>query len=310
MADVFEQLAALSDPARVRLLAVLANGELSVGEIAHVLQVPQSTASRHVKALETAGWVERRASGTTSLLRFANAPGDQATRLWQAVSEPVTETARHQEDLDRVTAVLAARTPDQGYFGRVSAGWDQVRRDLFGDGFMLPTALSLVDANLVIGDLGCGTGHVVAAIAPSVTRVIGIDQEQVMLDVARARTAEYDNVELRPGGLSALPLEDDTLDAALCMLVLHHVADLKAAFHEIARVLHPGCRLVALDMRAHDRQEYRAAMGHVHLGFDRADLEGPARAAGLRLERWTDLPPQPGAQGPPLFLAVFRTQST
>ena len=128
-----------------------------------------------------------------------------------------------------------------------------------------------------------------------------------MLSAAARKTAHLDNVELRNGGLEELPVETNGLDIALCMLVLHHVSDLGRAFSEIARVLKPGGRLVVLDMTHHDREDYRTAMGHKHLGFDRDGLETLGTEAGLALSRHSLLPPHPDARGPELFTAVFRS---
>lgn len=310
MPDVFDHLLALADPIRPRLLAVLAAEELAVGELARVVQLPQSTVSRHVKALEGAGWITRRTAGASSQLRIADDLAPDARELWAAIRPPVEASPRHAEDRARLAAVLAARAEDpRGYFGRVHAGWDAVRRELFGDAALLPTLLALLDPGLVVGDLGCGTGAVVAALAPNVREVHGVDREARMLEVAAARTAGVPNAHLHQGGFGALPLADATLDAALCMLVLHHVEDLRAALADVARVVRPGGRVVVLDMVAHDRDEYRVTMGHVHLGFTPEALRAAA-APALSLASWRPLTPDPDAHGPPLFLAVLRTHAT
>ena len=106
--------------------------------------------------------------------------------------------------------------------------------------------------------------------------------------------------------MTDLPLDDNSVDATLCMLVLHHIADTDGVLQQIARVLRPGGRAVILDMLAHTRADYTATMGHVHPGFDPDDLCTRATSAGLHTARVTTLPASPEAQGPPLFLAVFR----
>ena len=60
-------------------------------------------------------------------------------------------------------------------------------------------------------------------------------------------------------------------------------------------------------MTRHDREVYRHRMGHVHLGFDRAELEALATTAGLSPERYNLVPADPEAQGPGLFVATFGT---
>lgn len=304
---LLNRLAAVSDPLRARMLAILAQEELAVGELTKVLQLPQSTVSRHLKVLESSGWVERRTEGTRSHVRFIEHGSDIQQTLWNAVLHEVCDTPEVVADRLRLTAIIAARATDsRTFFGQIHEGWDSVRRDLFGDGFLLPTLLGLVDPNLVVADLGCGTGGAVALLAPHLKRVIGVDREQKMLDIAAQRTAAAHNIELRCGRVTELPLPDDSVDATLCMLVLHHVEDTETALAEMARVLRPTGRAVVLDMVAHNRAEYRASMGHVHQGFDPDVLAADAARVGLRTVRMTPLPPSLDAQAPPLFLAVFQ----
>jgi ubiquinone/menaquinone biosynthesis C-methylase UbiE len=105
--------------------------------------------------------------------------------------------------------------------------------------------------------------------------------------------------------MEQLPLADGEIDAAICMLVLHHVTDLQAAFQEMRRVLRPNGKVVILDIQPHEREHYRDTMGHKHLGFDAQTLERLATASSLRLGSWRSLSSESGAQGPPLFLAVL-----
>ncbi len=306
---IFDTLSALSDPVRARTLAILTREELAVGELTKVLQLAQSTVSRHLKALEAAGWVERRTEGTKSHVRVAEHQSPAQLALWHAIAQEISATPEAVADSQRLTAIVAARATDsRTFFGQLHEGWDSVRRELFGDGFLLPTLLGLVDPVLVVADLGCGTGEAVAMLAPHIKHVIGVDREQKMLDIAAQRTAAATNIDFRCGGLTDLPMEDASVDATLCMLVLHHIADTDGVLAQIARVLRPGGRAVVLDMVAHNRNEYRATMGHEHQGFDVEELSALAAANHLTTVRWTPLPATPEAQGPPLFLAVFQRQ--
>lgn len=306
MDEVVRDLSVLAEPVRIRLLALLEQQELGVGELCRVLQLPQSTVSRHLKALQVGGWVRRRSEGTSGLYRAdADGPDPVGRRLWQVVRDAYDEGPQRAEDDARLAALLEQRS-EEGFFGRVGGEWDALRRNLFGDGFLLPALAALLHEDQVVADLGCGTGPALVELAPVVRRVIGVDREPRMLEAAATRTRDLPNVELRRGGLESLPLEDREIDAALCVLVLHHVADLSRAFQEVRRSLVPGGRLVVVDMAAHARTDWIQSMGHRHLGFERGPLEALAREAGLELRRFRALPPAPEAQGPPLFVASWR----
>jgi len=157
-----------------------------------------------------------------------------------------------------------------------------------------------------VGDLGCGTGRAAERLAPWVRRVVAVDGSESMLEEAAYRLQSAENVELRRGELEKLPVEEGELDAALLVLVLHHVADPQAALAEVARAVKPGGRLVILDMRPHDRAEYRGRMGHQWLGFGREELEGWLRGAGFSGFRDHSLSPEPETRGPALFVATAR----
>jgi len=302
---LYDQLQVLSEPTRVRLLWAVSEQELGVGELVKVLQLPQSTVSRHLKLLLESDWVTRRREGTSSLFRIQSAEVDEdAWALWEVVKGRVEADGVYAEDRHRMLAVIAARADSRTFFAGHAGEWDSLRRQLFGEEFLTPALLSLLPPDQVVADLGCGTGGAVAALAPAVRRVIGVDREPAMLQVAKQRTLGLDNVSLRQGDLSGLPIEEDELDAAMCMLVLHHVPNVPAVLEEVSRTLRPGGRVVILDMVAHERDRYRRDMGHVHLGFQRVVLDGWLQEAGLEPRSWQLLPAAASAEGPALFLSV------
>jgi ubiquinone/menaquinone biosynthesis C-methylase UbiE len=141
-------------------------------------------------------------------------------------------------------------------------------------------------------------------IAPHVRQVIAVDGSADMLRAARQRLRELKNVELRPGDLEALPIDNAQLDIALMGLVLHHVPDPTIALNESARVLKPGGRVLIIDMLPHDRAEYQQQMGHVWLGFHERQLRKLLAAAGFSGVRIHPLPIEGDAKGPALFAAV------
>lgn len=136
--------------------------------------------------------------------------------------------------------------------------------------------------------------------------MIAVDDSAAMMQAARRRLRAFSNVELRRGRLEALPIDDGTLDAAICALVLHHVPDPALALAEAARVLRPGGRLLVVDMLPHDREHYRQQMGHVWLGFAETQFASYLTTAGFETPHVRTLPPEPKAQGPALFAASAR----
>jgi len=303
---ILDQLASLADNTRSRILLLLDGQELSVSELCTVLQLPQSTVSRHLKALAEAGWVSARAEGTSNVYAMSREALDAPSRrLWSLVREQVSASAAAVQDQRRLQATLSARRSKSIEFFSSSAGqWDRVRDEMFGDRFHMAAFAAFANPAAVVGDLGCGTGQVSGALAPFVTRVIGVDSSAAMLQAARKRLQEYRNVELRRGELETLPIDDNLLDAATVMLVLHHVPEPVRALTEVARTLKPGGRLILVDMLPHDRENYRQQMGHVWLGFGEDQLRKLLAGAGFEKVRMATLAADPSAKGPALFVAA------
>lgn len=309
---LFDRLSALADPIRSRLLLLLERHELTVSELRAVLQLPQSTVSRHLKVLADAGWLIAREDGTSNRYRLDAKGLDQgARRLWQSVREEAESLPAAARDAQRVKGVLADRhTRTQQFFASSAAQWDKVRAELFGTRTELFALVGLLGADAVVGDLGCGTGQLSEVIAPFVRQVIAVDESAAMLKAARARLAPLDNVELRSGSIEELPVEAGTLDVAILSLVLHYVADPVPVLTGIRRALKPRVgKLLLVDMLPHDRAEYRQTMGHVWLGFDPEQVREWGREAGFSEVRVHPLPAASQVKGPSLFTAVLQRQS-
>lgn len=303
---VLAWMSALADPTRLRALRLVERHEFTVAELCAILQLPQSTVSRHLKVLGDEGWVVARPEATSRLYRM-NLDGLEpaARRLWGLLREQAALLPTSTQDDRRVAGVLERRqTPSQAFFSSAAGQWDRMRREMFGDRFDAAGLLALLDPDWVVGDLGCGTGQVAALLAPVVRRVVAVESSRAMLRTARQRLADAGNVDLRSGELQALPIENGTLDAAVACLVLHHVPDPPQVLREACRALRPGGRLLVVDMLRHDRSEYRQQMGHVWPGFEPARIEAWFEEAGLRRPRILALPPAPEAKGPALFAAV------
>jgi ArsR family transcriptional regulator len=294
------------------MLLILERHELTVSELCAVLQLPQSTVSRHLKTLADASWVTSRRDGTSRYYTLALDDRDAHTRrLWSLLREQIATTAGADQDARRLKGVLGRRqTKSEEFFASASGQWDRLRRELFGAASGLHALPALIDARWTIGDLGCGTGETSAALAPFVTQAVAVDRSGEMLQAARRRLRDLPNVDVRRGELEALPIADGELDAAVMMLVLHHVPDPAAALQEAARTLKPRGRIVLCDMMPHDREEYRQQMGHVWLGFGDDQLRRLLGGAGFGDIRIVPLPVDPGAKGPALFVASGASAAT
>lgn len=304
-APILDHLASLADATRSRTLLLLDRRELTVSELCSVLQLPQSTVSRHLKALSDSGWVVSRAEGTSRLYTTRGELDPPARRLWLLVREQVGATSAAAGDQRRLQRTLAERrTKSQEFFSSAAAHWDRLRDELFGDRFYLAALAALAESHWVVGDLGCGTGLVTLALAPFVTRVIAVDSSAAMLQAARKRLRGVGNVDLRRGDLEALPIDDERLDAATLMLVLHHVPEPEKALAEVSRALKPGGRVFIVDMLPHDRESYRQQMGHVWLGFAEDHTRRMLGASGFEGIRIVPLATGPTAKGPGLSVAT------
>jgi ArsR family transcriptional regulator len=303
---VLDHLVTLSDPIRCRMLLVLERHELTVSELCTVLQLPQSTVSRHLKTLSDSRWVISRRDGTSRYYSSAVAELDSgAQRLWPLIREQVAGTSGADHDERRLKSIIARRrSKSQQFFSAASGEWDRLRTELFGSAFHLHALLALLDPDATVGDLGCGTGQLSALVAPHVREVIAVDGSGDMLRAARARLVDFRNVDVRLGTLEALPIDNEQLDIAVMGLVLHHVPDPSVALSEAARVLRSGGRALVIDMLPHDRAEYQQQMGHVWLGFPEVQMKKLLTAAGFDHIRFHALPIDEDAKGPALFAAV------
>jgi ArsR family transcriptional regulator len=303
---MLDHMAALSDPTRCRMVLALERHELTVSELCSVLQLPQSTVSRHLKTLGDDGWVTSRRDGTSRYYSVALDDLDAgARRLWPIIREQLSTTSAADQDERRLKSVLARRrSKSEEFFSSASGRWDYLRQELFGSVFHLQALLALIDPALAVGDLGCGTGQITGVLAPHVARVVAVDGSPDMLQAARARLKGISNVDFRLGNLEALPIDDGELDATVLALVLHHVPDPARALAETARVLKRGGRALIIDMLPHDRAEYQQQMGHVWLGFPEKQMRKLLGGVGFTEFGMHPLPVDADAKGPALFVAV------
>ena len=298
----------LADATRLRLLRVLERHELGVVELCDVLQLPQSTVSRHLKILSDQNWTQSRRQGTTNLYRTILDELDvTARKLWILARDRTANWTTAQQDEARLIRRLKDKMKDsQAFFAGAAGHWDKVRGELYGTQFTFSALLSLLPSDVVVADLGCGTGPLAALLAKHVKQVIAVDSSSAMLKAAEKRLEDVDNVDLRRGNLEALPIDDASCDVAMMLLVLSYLADPATAISEIARILKPGGKVVLVDLLLHDRDDFRRQMEQRHPGFEPTALEKMFVASGLEEVRIIPLPPEANVKGPALFLANGR----
>ncbi len=282
--DIFR---ALADPTRLRVLLLLREMELSVGEVAQVMGQSQPRISHHVRILGEAALVERRKEGSWVFLRLGHAkrvqPLFDAIDAWAAAYGP---DATGAGDLHRLAAVRAERSEAaERYFAEHAARWDEIRSLHVAEN-EVEGAIASALAGAPLGrllDVGTGTGRMLALHADRADAAVGVDRSSEMLRVARARLAAagVDRAELRQADMYALPLPAGSADTVIVHQVLHYAQQPGQAIAEAGRVLAPGGRLLIVDFAPHEREELRGRDAHARLGFsDEAVLEWMG-AAGL-----------------------------
>ncbi|MDH4131344.1 MAG: metalloregulator ArsR/SmtB family transcription factor [Gemmatimonadota bacterium] len=302
---VVARLQSLADTTRNRILLVLEDQELTVGELCDVLRLPQSTTSRHLKILSDEGWIASRSEGASRYYRMPVGDLDPgARRLWQAVRDEAGSSPDAVRDAERLRSVLAdRRSKAEAFFATAAGQWDRLRLELFGARSELLPMLGLLDPAWTVADLGCGTGHLAHLVAPFVNRVIAVDASAAMLRAARTRLGHLANVELRRGELEDLPIEAASVDVAILALVLPYMAEPGQAVAAAAKTLRAGGRLLVTDLMPHERSEYRQTLGHLWQGFSEAQVSEWMTAAGLSGLRYHRLPLGTDTKGTALFTA-------
>ena len=246
-----------------------------------------------------------RRQGTTHLYRMILDELEGASRkLWLLAREQTDGWATTSQDELRLGRTLKERQKEgEAFFAGAAGEWDKLRVELYGKKFGREAMMALLPREFVVADLGCGSGGVSAELAEHVGKVYAIDNSPAMLKAAKKRVGERENVELKRGDLEAIPLEDGSCDAAIMLLVLSYVSEPGVVLKEMGRILKRGGKAVIVDLRPHDRDDFRRQMGQVSMGFEGEELKKEMGRAGFGRVEIRDLPPEEGVRGPGLFLA-------
>jgi ubiquinone/menaquinone biosynthesis C-methylase UbiE/DNA-binding transcriptional ArsR family regulator len=290
-------LKAAGESTRLRILALIAEAELTVSDLTEILRQSQPRLSRHLRLLAEAGLVERFREGSWAFFRMGErgSPADIARAMIVRLDGNDPVIAR---DRERLAAVRAARaTAAQNYFRRHAAEWDRIRKLHVADTAVEDAIRgALADKPIrSLLDLGTGTGRMLEMFAPDIERGLGLDMSLDMLALARARLdrAGIRNCSVRQGDIYDLALPRDSFDVVIIHQVLHFLDDSARAIREAVRVLRPGGRLLVVDFAPHDLEFLREEHAHRRLGFSGETVTQWLEAAGLDSVRQQTLPPGP-----------------
>ncbi|MWV28950.1 ArsR/SmtB family transcription factor [Aurantiacibacter rhizosphaerae] len=284
---------ALADSTRLRIMRLLEQLELAVGELAHVLGQSQPRVSRHVAILSDSGLAQRRREGSWAFVRKAvflqsdNAINAAVAHLLDgAEAEDAEFAAQCAEDRRRLAAIRSMREESaKAFFASHANEWDQLRALLSPSENVEAAMLdALGDAPLGrLLDIGTGTGRIAELLSDRAEHVVGLDRSPEMLRLARARLQHLSAArwELVQGDFYALGFVDETFDTVILHQVLHYAQEPAYAIREAARVCRKGGRLVIVDLAAHENDDLRKRHAHVRLGFAEEQMKGFLAENGL-----------------------------
>ncbi len=292
---------ALGDPARRDLARLLGEAPLTVGEIVDVLRLPQSTVSRHLKALRATGLLVERREGNRVISSLHEPVSNGDADLPDLLNEWLRKRPLPSPVQDRLRQVLQGRNGGEDAFDRLAHQWDELRREYFGVQFHLEALLALLPETWHVLDVGTGTGYLLPSLSRQFARVTAVDPSSAMLALARQRAERegLSNVRFDSGRLESLPLKDACVDAALAILVLHHAQDRSVALGELRRVLKRGGKLLIVDLMPHSLESFQREMADPIRGVDPSELMEEMRRAGLPPKRHRPLPTRSGDGGGP-----------
>jgi len=298
--ELLGKLKALAEPTRLRIVSLLANGEMTVSEIMQVLGQSQPRVSRHLKLLADAGLCERFPEGGWVFYRLVRT--GPVSRLAALVEESTdTGDPQVQRDRQRLADIKRLRSKNaERFFEAAAQQWAHIRSMHFSEAAVEDALLDVAAGRRFAQhvDVGTGTGRMLELFSDIAEDGMGVDLSLEMLHVARAKLSEAGLASrfVRQADATALPVEDGSADLVTLHQVLHYLEDPAASLSECARVLAPGGLLVVVDFAEHRHDALRTEHHHRHLGFPPAQVTAWLHAAGLDLEVLRALEPE-GIEG-------------
>ncbi len=297
MERILNALKAAAEPTRLRLLALCAQGELTVSDLVAIVGQSQPRVSRHLKLLCDAALLERFREGGWVFYRLApRGAGAELVRHIMSLTAP--DDPALVRDNGRLAAIRQAHAAAAAaYFRDNAARWAQIR-SLHVDEAEVESALRQVLADRPIADLldvGTGTGRLLQILGPFAERAEGVDMSREMLAIARSNieAAGLCHCGVRQADMYRLPFADRSFDVVTIHQVLHFAESPGVAVAEAARVLRPGGRLALVDFAPHELESLRSEHSHRRLGFSDAEVSDWCAAADLAVQRILRLPGHP-----------------
>lgn len=310
---VLAGLKAAGEATRLRLIALLAHGELNVTDLTQILGQSQPRISRHLKLLTESGLVERHREGSWVFFRLGEGGAASLAEAIVASLDPLDPVlARDQSRAEAVKATRAEAA--QAYFRDHAAEWDGIRTHHVAEDQVEAAIMKALGAGPfeLLVDLGTGTGRILELCADRITHGIGVDANPDMLAYARAKldAKELNHCQVRQGDLYRLAMEDGEADAVIIHQVLHFLTDPPAALNEAARILSPGGRLIVVDFAAHELEFLREEFAHERLGFEAGQMAQWIREAGLGACEHLSLKPGRGAGADKLTVSLWTSKKS
>ena len=305
MPDLLKSLRLLGDPARVRLLLLLKQEELSVAELQEILGQGQSQTSTHLAQLKQADLIEDRRTGKNILYSLStDLVADESRRhLFALLESAAAEIPEAQDDREMLQLVLTKRQDRmREYFDALAGKFG--REYLPGRSWRgLAEILLRLMPSMVIADLGAGEGTFSQLLAQCAQRVIAVDSSQKMVEFGKRLAHDHSlkNLEFRVGDMEAIPIDDDSVDLAFFSQSLHHALHPERAVAEAYRILKPGGRIAILDLLRHQFEEARDLYADVWLGFTEVELRRYLSQTGFRQPKTAVVHREPE---PPYFETV------
>lgn len=285
---VLDALRAAGEPTRLRLLALLRDADLSVGELVQILDQSQPRLSHHLKTLTVSGLVERLPEGAWVFYRAAT-KGASKRLLDSVFSELDLNSGEFQADKTALRDVRQSRVSSaEAYFSGIAEEWDHIRSLHFSNASIEAAVSQLAGPGPFrrVIDLGTGTGRMLTLIGDRAEDLEGLDLSHPMLTVARANLnqAGLTNARVRKGDVCKTPFDSNSADLVLIHQLLHYIDEPAQVIGEASRILSSDGRILIVDFAPHTLEYLRDKHGHHRLGIRPDDMTTWAAQAGLHLD--------------------------